>query len=272
MHIPKPRWAVVGKVCSPRKLVIGAFERAMEKAWGLHRQAQFKDLGDNRFIVRFSSEGDWYQALHNGPWQFDFNIVLLKNYNGSVRPSDIVFDTMDIWIRVLDLPMDMMNRVYGEIIGAWVGKFIRVEVDEEGLAWGKDLRIRVALQVDQPLVRGVPLKEKDDDAECRWFDIKYEKIPHFCFECGRLVHPEEGCTMENMEVAQWGEWLRASPRKGQKPPRQERPSVSSSSHSGGNFSSDLRRSGAITVRDICDAPPFTKGRTPVYCAIPWISR
>jgi hypothetical protein len=23
MHIPKPRWAVVGKVCSPRKLVIG---------------------------------------------------------------------------------------------------------------------------------------------------------------------------------------------------------------------------------------------------------
>jgi hypothetical protein len=97
MHILKPRWAVVGKVCSPRKLVIGAFERAMEKAWGLHRQAQFKDLGDNRFVVRFSSEGDWYQALHNGPWQFDFSIVLLKDYNGSVRPSDIVFDTMDIW-------------------------------------------------------------------------------------------------------------------------------------------------------------------------------
>jgi hypothetical protein len=119
---------------------------------GLHRQAQFKDLGDNRFVVRFSSEGDWYRALHNGPWQFDFNINLLKDYNGSVRPSDIVFDMVDIWISVLDLPMDMMNRVYGEIIGAWVGKFIRVEVDEEGLAWGKDLCIRVALQVDQPLV------------------------------------------------------------------------------------------------------------------------
>jgi hypothetical protein len=23
---------------------------------------------------------------------------------------------------------------------------------------------------------------------------------------------------------------------------------------------------------LCSAPPFTKGRTPVYCAIPWISR
>jgi hypothetical protein len=175
---------VVSKVCSRRRLVIGAFERAMEKAWGLHRQTQLKDLGNNRFIVRFNSEGDWYQDLRNGPWQFDFNIVLMKDYHGSARPSDIVFDLVDIRIIVLDLPMDMMNKVYSEIIGAWVGKFIQVEVDEEGLAWGKYLQIRVAIRVDQLLVRGVPLKEREEDSECRWFDSKYEKIPHFFFECG----------------------------------------------------------------------------------------
>jgi hypothetical protein len=27
--VPKPRWALVGKVCSPRKLVIGTLDRAM---------------------------------------------------------------------------------------------------------------------------------------------------------------------------------------------------------------------------------------------------
>jgi hypothetical protein len=27
-----------------------------------------------------------------------------------------------------------------------------------------------------------------------------------------------------------------------------------------------------TATGECDAPPFAKGRTPVYCAIPWISR
>jgi hypothetical protein len=56
--VPRPRWAAVGMVCSPRKLVIGALERAMQRAWGLHSSAQFKDIGDNRFVVRFSSEGD----------------------------------------------------------------------------------------------------------------------------------------------------------------------------------------------------------------------
>jgi hypothetical protein len=79
--------------------------------------------------------------------------------------------------------MDFMNRVYGEMIGDWIGKFVSVDVDEEGLAWGKDLRIRVSAKVDQPLLRGVWLKDDDNadgvdqrtDKEKTWFDLKYEK-------------------------------------------------------------------------------------------------
>ncbi|XP_071680280.1 uncharacterized protein [Lolium perenne] len=135
----------------------------MDRAWGLHGPAQFKDIGDNRFVVRFTREGDWNHVKKNGPWQFDFNAVLIRDFDGSVRPSDMVFDTLDIWARVADLPMDMMNRVYGELIGGWIGKFISVDVDEEGIAWGEDLRIRVAIKVDQPLVRGVSIKESEKD-------------------------------------------------------------------------------------------------------------
>jgi hypothetical protein len=114
-----------------------------------------------------------------------------------------------VWVRVLDLPMDMMNRVYGELIGGWIGRYITVEVDDEGMAWGKDLRIRVEIKMDQPLVRGVPLKESEEESEGKWFDIKYERIPHFCFDCGRLVHSVEGCLAEKEDVKQWGEWLQA---------------------------------------------------------------
>jgi hypothetical protein len=34
--VPRPSWAAVGKVCSPRKLVISALEQALHHAWGLH--------------------------------------------------------------------------------------------------------------------------------------------------------------------------------------------------------------------------------------------
>jgi hypothetical protein len=197
-------------------LIIGALERAMQRAWGLHSQAQFKDIGDSRFVVHFDSEGDWKHALRNKPWQFDFNVLLLKVFDGAVRPSEMVFDSMDIWVRVLDLPMDMMNRVYGEMIGGWIGKYIFVDVDEDGMAWGEELRIRVAVRVDQPLIRGVPIRESDDDREGKWFDIQYEKVPHFCFDCGRVVHGSEGCLADKEAPKQWGEWLRAESNKAKK--------------------------------------------------------
>jgi hypothetical protein len=222
----------------------------MQRAWGLHGLAHFKEIGDNRFIIRFTVEGDWHHVMKNGPWQFDFNVILLKDYAGSTRPSDMVFEEMDIWVRVLDLPMDYMNRAYGELIGNWIGKFISVEVDEDGMAWGEDLRVRVAMRVDQSLVRGVPLKDSDEDVEGKWFDIKYEKIPHFCSECGCLVHSEGKCMAEKSETQQWGEWLRASPRRNQKPPSSSWPSVSSGSYAGHSGGSSSRASGEPSIPDI----------------------
>jgi hypothetical protein len=88
------------------------------------------------------------------------------------------------------------------------------------------------------------------DVEGKWFDLKYEKVPHFCFDCGRLVHSEGECQFEKGEAQQWGEWLHASPQRSQKPPSNPRPSVSIGSFSSRSMNSDYRHSGGITVRDI----------------------
>ena len=112
----------------------------------------------------------------------------MKEFDGAVCPSEMVFVSMHVYARVIDLPMDTMNMVYGELIGGWIDKYIFVDVDKDGMAWGEELRIRVAVRVDQPLPRGVLVRTSDEDEEGKWFDLKYEKIPHFCFDCGSLVH------------------------------------------------------------------------------------
>lgn len=97
--LPKAmKWSAVGRVFSPRPLNIKVFERVMHKAWGLHREAQLMNIGRNIFAVHFGSEGDWRHALFNGPWQFDFNVVVIKDYDGSTRPSEMVFDKIDTWV------------------------------------------------------------------------------------------------------------------------------------------------------------------------------
>lgn len=205
------KWAVVGKAFSPRPLNKHAFERAMQRAWGLHREAQFKELGGNIFMIRFGSEGDWKHALHNGPWQFDFNVVVLKDYDGEARPSEMVFDSIEVWVRVDDLPLDKRTKAFGEALGNWLGTVVKVDVGEDGLARGTQLRVRARIALHEPLVRGFYLKKKPEDEEKTWFDFSYERVPHFCFDCGRLVHVDGNCDPPVDPLSQWGEWLRASP-------------------------------------------------------------
>jgi hypothetical protein len=68
------------------------------------------------------------------------------------------------------------------------------------------------------------------------------------------VHSEGKCLAEKCETQQWGEWLRASPRKNQKPPSSSQPSISSGSYAGHSGGSSSRASGEASVRDI---PPRT---------------
>ncbi|KAE8797142.1 hypothetical protein D1007_27693 [Hordeum vulgare] len=189
----KERWAMVGKSCSSWPLNLAVLERTMQRAWGLHKVARFRDLGKNVFEVHFGSEGDWRHVLHSGPWQFDFSVLIVKEYDGGTRPSEMVFDTVEIWVQVHDLPPDKRTEEFGNALGNWLGKVVRVDVDEEGKAKGQHLRVCAQISVFEPLVRGFFLKSSREEKSKLWFDFHYEKVPHFCFECGRLVHVTGVC-------------------------------------------------------------------------------
>ncbi|KAE8803276.1 hypothetical protein D1007_20859 [Hordeum vulgare] len=167
------------------------------------------DLGRNVFEVHFGSEGDWRHVLHNGPWQFDFSVLIVKEYDGGTRPSEMVFDKVEMWVQVHDLPPDKRMEEFGNALGSWLGKVVRVDVDEEGKAKGQHLRVRAQISVFEPLVRGFFLRSSREEKSKLWFDFHYEKVPHFCFECDRLVHVDGVSDPPVDSSSQWGGWLRA---------------------------------------------------------------
>ena len=81
--LPKSlKWSAVGKAFSPRPLNRTVLEKKMHRAWGLHHEARFRDMGDNVFAVHVGSEGDWKHSMNNGPWQYDFSVLIMKDYEG----------------------------------------------------------------------------------------------------------------------------------------------------------------------------------------------
>lgn len=171
-EMPKcSRWSAVGKVCSTCPLNKTVLERTMPRAWGLHREAQFRDMGSNIFVVHFGSEGDYKLVMNNGPWQYDFSALILKEYEGKTRPSEMIFDKVDIWVRVTDLPLDKRTGVFGKALGNWLGEVVKVDVDKDGIARGNQLWVRAKIDVHAPLVRGFYLKKSKDDILGTWFDF-----------------------------------------------------------------------------------------------------
>ncbi|KMT01423.1 hypothetical protein BVRB_9g214320 [Beta vulgaris subsp. vulgaris] len=72
------------------------------------------------------------------------------------------------------------------------------------------------LDVTQPLrrVQRIALRK----GETALVELKYERLPTFCYVCGTIGHIERDCPVNHEDDKefdkQWGSWLRASPRKG----------------------------------------------------------
>ncbi|KMT13573.1 hypothetical protein BVRB_4g083480 [Beta vulgaris subsp. vulgaris] len=100
------------------------------------------------------------------------------------------------------------------MIGDNIGEVLEVESD--GILWDKSARLRVMLNITRPLRR--IQKIKNSRGKVVVVEIKYERLPTFCYVCGIVGHIERDCVevVEDCEgdEKQWGPWIKASPRKG----------------------------------------------------------
>ncbi|RLN38622.1 hypothetical protein C2845_PM01G20240 [Panicum miliaceum] len=188
-------WALVGKVLSPSTVHSSAIFGAMKPAWGNPAGLKIRTIGmkgDNLFVAEFGFKQDMERGLSGSPWVVGKHAVILRDYEEDLKPSEITFDRMDIWVRIMDLPLGWMNRHRGERTMGLIGEVKMMDVDKDRKASGPFLRARVAIEVAKPLRRGVLLKTKRDGAPV-WLDIQYEKLPFFCLSCGIMGHSQLEC-------------------------------------------------------------------------------
>ena len=96
-----------------------------------------------------------------------------------------------------------------------IGQVHRSVANSEG-GGGSFIRVRVTLDVYQPLCRGRVIKL--EDGEKIWVSFKYERLPNFCYWCGCFDHGDKDCdiwiqskgTLQSSSQ-QYGSWLRAPP-------------------------------------------------------------
>lgn len=254
--------AIIGKVLSSSVLNIQTIMAALRPAWGNPRGLEAKSVGDNIFIAEFGSKQDFDRALDGSPWYVGKKAVLVQKFDPNLRPSEVVFDRMTIWIRICDLPFGLMNNRWGWKLAKKVGKVINVEVDAQGRAWGPYLRAKVQVDISKPLLRCISIfSEKRQTTEL--YDVKYEKLPNYCYSCGIIGHSSVECPTpaerDDNGMLPYGKDLRASDDSKHKKGGEDRQSNSAgrSLNSGGQRDSGEGQKGQQGT----DSRAYTGGST-----------
>lgn len=159
---------------------------------------EIKEVSREIFLFSFGDVKDRYRVLEGDPWSFDYSPIVLKKVDdlGNLDLADFCYT--NFWVQAHSLPLDSRLPEVGEVIGEAVGDLVKVHTNRNGKCSGKFVRVRSRIDITIIMV-----------------DLRYEKLPDFCYWCGKLGYIIKDCPASDVnldvpeEMLPYGDWLRA---------------------------------------------------------------
>nr|XP_045084733.1 uncharacterized protein LOC123494119 [Aegilops tauschii subsp. strangulata] len=240
------KWLIAGKVLHRNILHIQTISNALRPAWGNPKGLSFRIGGENMFVAEFATKRDRDRVWEGSPWHISKHAVILSEFDDCMRPSELSFDKLQVWARVVNLPFNLRDEAWSRAIAKQLDKNATDIHFDHG---GGYLRARITLDAAKPLRRWI-LIESARRGQTDPYDIQYENIPHFCFSCGRLGHSDLLCptpgTRDEHGDLPFGKGLRPGEEK-RRPAASE--SSSSSSQQARNSKQDTKKSSTTMMEE-----------------------
>lgn len=204
---------LVGRLLTNRKVNFMAMQDTLSSVWrpvkGVFMEATSYP---NTFLFKFFHELDVRRVLEDGPWTFNQQTLIVKKLEADEQLANVKLFEISMWVQVYELPFGFKSEFILKSIGNYVGTFVKSDSKNFEGMWRNYLRILVSVDVRSPLKSQMRVKKTGGD--WLWIKFKYEKLPSFCFYCGRIGHTDKFCEAlfdnpEDKEVRKYDSSLRA---------------------------------------------------------------
>jgi hypothetical protein len=185
----------VGKVFVDKLAYADGLAQTLVRIWCSIKGVTCKDSIENLFLFSFHQVSGKRRALEEGPWMFGKDLEVMMDLDETKAIEEMEFVYFPVWVRVMKLPCGMMNKATGEAIGAEIGTFMTMDLDDDDTALGRYLRIKVRLDIRKPLMRGVTVCVGEKEKPL-WCPLEYEFLPDFCYTCGIISHMDRSCEVQ----------------------------------------------------------------------------
>jgi 14-3-3 protein epsilon len=177
---------------------------------------KIKEATPGLFLFQFAHALDMEAVLQGGPWAFNNQMLIIERVQLGVQIENIPLNHIDFWVQVHNLPTGLMAERVGKTLANYIGSFVEYDKNNKGSFWREYMRIRVRVDIRQPLKKDTRVKNQGGN----WCTVnfKYEKLGVFCFVCGLIGHGENRCAVrfsmnEDDGSRAWSKDLRAEPRR-----------------------------------------------------------
>ncbi|KAL9411051.1 hypothetical protein AB3S75_044765 [Citrus x aurantiifolia] len=160
----------------------------MQKVWKTSWEVKIESLGDNVFMFKFGSENDKRSIIMGGPWHFDRALIALTEPVGIGDVKKQKFSHISFWVQIHDVPIMCMSKEMVVELGEVIGKVEEVDTNATGQCFGQFLRMRISVDITTPLKKLIELEQEGEEEEDIPMRVMYERLPDFCFCCGRIGH------------------------------------------------------------------------------------
>ncbi|XVF47656.1 hypothetical protein PTKIN_Ptkin03bG0127600 [Pterospermum kingtungense] len=97
------------------------------------------------------------KALYRQPWSFNKALLVFKEFEDRCVLLEIQIDSCPFWVHIYGVPMTMRSEKVGIVLGEKIEVVEEVSTNQNKVALGKYMRVRVVLNVFKPLKKGCRL-------------------------------------------------------------------------------------------------------------------
>ena len=137
-----------------RLLNIESVVKTFRPLWRTVKGFTVRDMGHNVLVFAFEDEIDLETVLQGEPWSYNKYLVSFQRVGADIEVIEMECGFISFWVQLHNLPVGHMKYEFASAIGKAIGVVEHVSKNEEEKGCEGSMRVRVKIDISQPLCWG----------------------------------------------------------------------------------------------------------------------